>query len=99
MIMISTEELLAKLRLHKDRLVSEYGVTKIGLFGSFARGEAAEDSDVDIAVETDSHDPFLLIDLQEEMERILSRKVDLVSLKNNFRPLFRRRLERDWINV
>ena len=97
--MPSTDEILVRLRSHKERLVCRYGIKKIGLFGSYARGEASENSDVDIAVETDSPDPFLLIDLQEEIEQILARKVDLISLKNRFRPLFRQRLERDWINV
>ena len=97
--MPSTDELLVQLRLHKERLVCRYGLKTIALFGSYARGEASEDSDVDIAVETDSPDPFLLVDLQEEIEQILSRKVDLISLKNRFRPPFRQRLEKDWISV
>ena len=35
---------------HNAELAQKYGVTKIGLFGSYARGEEREDSDIDIAV-------------------------------------------------
>ena len=47
--------ILEFLQSNKQKLAQDYGVTKIGLFGSYARDEAKEDSDIDIAVEMESN--------------------------------------------
>ena len=49
--MLTRENVLQILRENKDRFAEKYGVTKIGLFGSFARNEAPEESDIDVCVE------------------------------------------------
>lgn len=48
---LTREQILEFLRQHKKEMHDRFGVTKIGLFGSYARGDAREDSDIDIAVE------------------------------------------------
>ncbi|WP_297091526.1 nucleotidyltransferase family protein [Thermococcus sp.] len=68
------------LRVHKEELRERYGVKRIGVFGSYSRGEQKEDSDVDILVEFEK--PIGLIDfirLQEYLESLLGVKVDLVT--------------------
>ena len=68
------------LRVHKEGLGERYGVKRIGVFGSYSRGEQKEDSDVDILVEFEK--PIGLIDfirLQEYLESLLGVKVDLVT--------------------
>jgi len=50
---MNKDEIIAFLKAHKEEMRQRYGVKKIGLFGSYVRGEAKEDSDVDIAVEMD----------------------------------------------
>lgn len=56
-------------------------VNRAYLFGSFVRGEAGPDSDVDILVELDYRNPIglLFIRMEQDLARILNRKVDLVS--------------------
>jgi predicted nucleotidyltransferase len=49
--MVERDEILSFLREKKDVLFSEYQLIKIGLFGSFARNEGTEDSDIDLIVE------------------------------------------------
>jgi len=49
--MIKRDEILTFLRERKDELFSDYQLIKIGLFGSFARDEGTEDSDIDLIVE------------------------------------------------
>jgi predicted nucleotidyltransferase len=57
--MIKTkEEILAFLREHKSEMEDRFGVIRIGLFGSYVRGEAREDSDIDIAVELEGEHLF-----------------------------------------
>jgi predicted nucleotidyltransferase len=57
-------------------------VKKAYLFGSFARGETSENSDVDVLIDLDYEkgaDFFLFIEMQENLSRLIGRKVDLVS--------------------
>ena len=48
---MTKKEIIDFIKAHKKELQEQLGVIKIGLFGSFARGDAREDSDIDIAVE------------------------------------------------
>jgi predicted nucleotidyltransferase len=67
------------------------------VFGSTARGEARTSSDVDIGVVVDPRDsPVDLADLGEQLERALSRRVDLLDL-HRASPLLRREVLRDGV--
>ena len=44
-------DIILFLQTHKDELAQRFGVTSIGLFGSYARGDERDDSDIDIAIE------------------------------------------------
>jgi hypothetical protein len=67
---------------HVDE-IRALGARRIGVFGSFARGQARDDSDVDVYVEFDdekrTYDNFFA--LYELLERVLGRRVDLVTDK------------------
>ncbi|WP_295392898.1 nucleotidyltransferase family protein [uncultured Thiodictyon sp.] len=63
----------------KFRLAQEFGVRRIGLFGSFARGQATEASDIDLVVEFDGPIGLRFVDLVEDLERVFGRKVDLLT--------------------
>lgn len=71
---------LIKLREHLAEFRA-LGARRIGVFGSFVRGEAREDSDVDVYVEFDdrqrTYDNFF--DLHERLEKLFGRPVDLVT--------------------
>ncbi len=71
------------LKKHEGEIKKKYGIAKIGVFGSFARGEGKEDSDVDILVEfKDGFKTFdNYMDLKFFLEDIFYRGVDLVTLK------------------
>ena len=66
-------------------LRSRYGVDQIGIFGSFARGEAGPDSDVDLLVSFSRPIGWDFFDLKDFLEEKLSRKVDLVT-ERSIRP-------------
>lgn len=62
------------------RLASEHGAHHVRVFGSLARGEAGPSSDVDLLVQMDSGRSLLdLIELTQELESVLQRKVDVLT--------------------
>jgi predicted nucleotidyltransferase len=70
-------------------LKQKYNIKRLGVFGSFVRGENKKKSDIDILVEfNELPDIFLLIDLEDYLKRLLRRKVDLVR-KEAIRPHLR----------
>ena len=92
------EQILALLRSRKQELSARYGVTRIGIFGSVARDEAAENSDVDIVVEMPP-DLFLMVHMKEDLEAFLRTSVDLVRYQKHLNPLLKRRIDHEAIYV
>ncbi len=64
-----------------EQYFASYPVERAYVFGSFARGEARPDSDLDILVDLDRSKPFGLgfVEMQQKIEEILGRKVDVVT--------------------
>lgn len=84
-----------QIREHILELKDRYQVASLGIFGSFARGEASESSDVDILVEfSETVDLFHFIRLQYYLAEILGRKVDLVT-PDALKPLIKDRILRE----
>jgi hypothetical protein len=79
---------------HRDELKTLFKVKKIGVFGSYVRGEQNEKSDIDILVEFsgDGIGYFAYCDLEDYLKKILKvRKVDLVT-KGALKPLIGKRI-------
>jgi len=79
--MMSQKDIENKLKALKPILSTKFFVDKIGYFGSFARNEQTESSDIDIIVSFEKPLGWAFFDLQELLEAELDRKVDLVSIK------------------
>jgi len=88
----------SQLRRLKPQLASKYGVNEIGLFGSITRDDFSTDSDVDIVVDFDRSIGVEFIDLANELEAILHRKVDLIS-KKGIKPKYLKEIQKDLIYV
>lgn len=78
--MLSAKEIENTLLTLKPILVDRFHINKIGYFGSFARNEQTESSDVDILVDFTEPIGWDFFDLQDLLEQRLNRKVDLVSV-------------------
>lgn len=93
------QQVLDRIAAHRDELRS-MGVTSLSLFGSLARGEATEGSDVDLLVEFDRPvGLFHLFDVQFRLEEILGvARVDLV-MRNALRKGFRDEVLREAIRA
>ena len=73
------------------RIASMHGVRQIRIFGSFARGDARSDSDVDFLVEVGpNHSAFFPGGLVADLEDLLGRRVDVVEPEGIYPPLKQR---------
>ncbi len=77
--MKSREEVLEILRRAAPDLAREFGVRRVALFGSYARGDATEESDVDVLVEVDPSLGLRFVDLADRIETLLGVRADVVS--------------------
>jgi predicted nucleotidyltransferase len=76
---ITKEEILKMLARDKPELQKRFTVSKMALFGSYARGDQQPGSDVDILVEVDPSIGLDFVTLAERIEKMLGVSVDLVS--------------------
>ncbi|MBN8861004.1 MAG: nucleotidyltransferase family protein [Sphingobacteriales bacterium] len=96
--MYSTSQILQILSTKKVELQTRYPISELGLFGSYARGDFNEHSDIDILVDFhDSIDGFKYIRLAHELEDTFHNKIDLVSrkgIKEKYLPFVEKNLIR-----
>jgi hypothetical protein len=79
--MKTKKEIEETLKKYKPILREKFSVKEIGIFGSYVRGEESEHSDIDILVKFSSPMGWEFIDLKEFLEKILGKKVDLVTVQ------------------
>lgn len=93
------DEIINYILEHKAEFIENFGVRKIGVFGSYARGENYEGSDVDIVVDLEKPDMFYLIGIKQSIEEALGVKVDVIRLRNRMNQFLKKRIERDAVYV
>ena len=76
---MTRQEIVDILHRARPQLAREFGVRRLALFGSYARGDQREDSDVDILVEVDPSIGLRFVDLAEQIEMLLGVRTDVVS--------------------
>ena len=95
----SIEEAKAILKEHRDEVIRRYGVSEIGIFGSFVRGDQKKRSDIDVLVEYDEiPDLFEFINLERYLQRLLRKRIDLVR-KEAIRPELKDRILREIVYI
>jgi len=92
------EQIIRYLQEHKENFKERYGVLKIGLFGSYARGEQNEKSDIDIVVKLDNEHKRLqyFFGLKRELEDAFATPVDL-GMEDSIKPLVKRYIQKEII--
>lgn len=93
--MKTTKEYLQILKDFKSLRSSQYGISRIGIFGSVARGEQTENSDVDVCVELTSPSLFKLVHIKEELQKLFGCPVDIVRLRQNMDELLQRNISEE----
>ena len=97
--METTQEIVDRLRAYKEKFADKYGIEQLGLFGSVARGEQDEKSDIDVFITMSRPSFFTRMNIKEELQKLFHRKVDLITLHENMFRSFRQNLERDAIYI
>jgi len=93
------EEVLRAIMSFRDLKQDEFGIVRIGVFGSIARDEITSASDVDIVVELDHPDLFALVGIKQELEELLHRPVDVVRYRKRMNAYLKRQIEQEAVYV
>ncbi|MDZ4185269.1 MAG: nucleotidyltransferase domain-containing protein [Desulfuromonadales bacterium] len=96
---LTPERLRTRLREFKEQRGAEYHLLALGYFGSYARNEAAAESDVDIVFETDAPNLFRTSSMRLDLIEWLGRPVDIVRLRETMNPRLKARVEREAVYV
>lgn len=96
--MYDKAQILAILKDRKPILQKKYPISELGLFGSYARDDHNEHSDIDILVDFDGRIGINFISLAHELEDIFKMKIDLVSRKG-IKPKYLPFVEKSLIHV
>ncbi len=78
---MNKQEIIQTLKLQQEKYANEFGVKFIGIFGSFARDEANENSDIDILYKIEKNKKLSIFDylkLLKKLEDSFNRKIDLI---------------------
>lgn len=97
--MKSTAEYINILRDYMAKNAAKYSITRMGIFGSVARGEQTDDSDVDIYLETSRPSMFALVHIKDDLQALFGCNVDIVRLREHMDSFLRSRIEKEGIYV
>ena len=92
-------DLISKLQNYKKANSDIYHLARIGIFGSYARDEADGESDIDIVVELEKPDLFVLGNIKNDLEEIFGISVDIIRLREKMNQLLKKRIEKEAIYV
>ena len=96
---MNRDDVLNLLRAHKSALAQRFGVVEVRLYGSFARGQASGDSDVDVLMRFDAPPDWRrYFGAQAYLEELLGRPVDMAT-SQELRAEIRPYVERELIDV
>jgi len=97
-VKMTKEDILEYLRINKSEFQNKFGVIKIGLFGSFARDEQNENSDIDLAIELEKDKKNLknFFAFKRELEKRFNKKVD-IGIENTLKPIVKEYVKKEII--
>ena len=92
--MLTLQNILQTLRNHMPELQKKYPVGRVGVFGSYSRGEATEKSDIDIAVEITGPMGLSFVAMADEIENLFGKKTDVIPLRS-IKPQYLQYIQKD----
>jgi predicted nucleotidyltransferase len=88
-------EIVSRLRQFNRARGREFGVIRIGVFGSAARDKLTERSDVNVVVELTEPDLLLLVGIKQELEEVFGRPVDIVHYRPTMNAFLKRHIDQE----
>ncbi len=85
------------LRQFKAQFATQYGIRSIGIFGSVARDEQRSDSDLDVFVDVEDPDYYILCDIKDALQELCKCKIDLVRMRQGMETILRQNILHDGI--
>jgi len=96
---MNKDTIIKYLRDNKREFSNKYGVKRIGFFGSYARDDNHDGSDLDVVVELEKPDMLYLIEVKQTLENQLGLKVDIVRIRDRMNQVLKKRIDRDAVYV
>ncbi len=93
------KDVLRILARFRDLKQAEFGIVRIGVFGSVAREENTDASDVDVVVELGRPDLLALVGIKQELEEMLHQPVDVVRYRAGMNAHLKQRIEQEAVYV
>ena len=97
--MLQLDECKIKLANFKQHSGLKYGLIRIGIFGSVARKENTDNSDIDIVVELEKPSLSLMYELRENLKNLFGCEVDLVRFRDSLRPMLKNNIQNEAVYV
>lgn len=97
--MVYLKDCKSKLAEFKSQFGDKFGIIRLGIFGSVAREENNENSDIDIVVEVEKPSLTIMYELEQSLKALFSCDVDLVRYRQSLRPLFKSNIQKDVVFV
>ena len=96
---MTKNEIINALKQYKNENRKKYRIVKIGIFGSVARDQVNEQSDIDIVVVLEKQDLFCIIGIKQELEQRLFHPVDIVSYRDTMNKFLKKRIDSEAVYV
>ena len=97
--MVQTPEIINQLKKFKFESASRYGIKLMGIFGSYAREQQDENSDLDIFISLNEADFFVLEKIKEELENMLHIPIDIVNFGSSSRNTLKQNILKDALYI
>lgn len=97
--MMQQKDVLKTLANFQQTKGTEYQIRRIGIFGSAARNQLVDTSDVDIVVELLEPDLLALVGIKQDLEALLQRSVDIVRYREQMNAFLKQRIEEEAVYV
>jgi predicted nucleotidyltransferase len=93
------KDILDALGEYKNQFAEKYGILSIGIFGSLARNEDREDSDVDVIIRLAKPELFTLAGIKQDLEDRFNKPVDIVTYREKMNSFLKKRIDKEAVYV
>lgn len=97
--MITKSSVIRFLKQYKKEHAKEYHLSRLGIFGSIARGDNNDESDLDVVVEFSKPNLFVQAGIMQELKEQFNIDVDVIALTESMNPKLLKRINEDVIYV